>query len=168
MTMSQPPAVFVVGKKKSGKTTVVVALVRELTARGLRVGAIKHAAHDHERDTPGTDSYRHREAGGQPTAFLTAGGGAIFWDDSDTEANFRRALAAMGEVDLVVVEGGKHRAGPKIEAFLTDAHEQPLCAAGDDCVAIVTERLTEHFAPIVAPDQIDRLATLVEQRLLGR
>src|SRR3712207_1371513 len=53
----------IVGWKNSGKTTLVVELVRLLTARGLQVATIKHAHHHFDVDHPGKDSYRHREAG---------------------------------------------------------------------------------------------------------
>ena len=47
----------------TGKTTVLEKLIRELTARGLRVGTVKHDGHDFEIDHPGRDSYRHIQAG---------------------------------------------------------------------------------------------------------
>ena len=53
----------IVGWKNSGKTTLVVELVRLLTERGLKIGTIKHAHHSFDIDQPGKDSYRHREAG---------------------------------------------------------------------------------------------------------
>ena len=53
----------IVGWKNSGKTTLVVELVRVLTARGLRVATIKHAHHEFDIDQPGKDSYLHRAAG---------------------------------------------------------------------------------------------------------
>jgi len=39
--MSITKAVSVVGYKKSGKTRVVTALVKELTSRGYKVGTLK-------------------------------------------------------------------------------------------------------------------------------
>ena len=55
--------VHVIGGKNHGKTTLIMDLIRELTARGLQVGTIKHTHHKHELDIPGKDSYRHRESG---------------------------------------------------------------------------------------------------------
>ena len=57
-----PPSSFV-GKKKSGKTTVLVGVIAELARRGRRVAVFKHDLHGFEIDIPGTDSYRLREAG---------------------------------------------------------------------------------------------------------
>ena len=58
------PAVAVVGRHNSGKTTLIVKLIAELTRRGIDVGSVKHHHRTgFEFDVPGKDSYRHREAG---------------------------------------------------------------------------------------------------------
>jgi hypothetical protein len=58
-----PFVVCVIGKKKSGKTTTTVGLIRELARRGHRVMSAKHG-HGFELDAEGTDSWRHRHEGG--------------------------------------------------------------------------------------------------------
>ena len=55
----------IAGFKNSGKTTLIVALLRILTARGFKVATIKHAHHRFDVDHPGKDSYRHRDAGAE-------------------------------------------------------------------------------------------------------
>src|SRR5690554_7217170 len=62
----------IVGWKNSGKTTLASAVIRELSGRGLAVSSIKHAHHLVDVDQPGTDSYKHREAGAQEV--ILAGG----------------------------------------------------------------------------------------------
>ena len=60
------PAVAVVGRHNSGKTTLVERLIAELVARGLDVGSVKHHSHaGFDIDYPGKDSYRHGRAGGR-------------------------------------------------------------------------------------------------------
>ena len=44
-------------------TTLIVALIPRLRARGFTVSTLKHAHHDVDLDTPGKDTWRHREAG---------------------------------------------------------------------------------------------------------
>jgi molybdopterin-guanine dinucleotide biosynthesis protein B len=56
--------IAVVGTKKSGKTTTIENLIRELTRRGYNVAAIKHVPEpDHTIDTPGKDTWRYAQAG---------------------------------------------------------------------------------------------------------
>jgi len=56
--------IAVVGTKKSGKTTTIENLIRELAKRGYNVAAIKHVPEpDHTIDTPGKDTWRYAQAG---------------------------------------------------------------------------------------------------------
>ncbi|TGV78031.1 molybdopterin-guanine dinucleotide biosynthesis protein B, partial [Mesorhizobium sp. M00.F.Ca.ET.149.01.1.1] len=58
----------ITGWKNSGKTTLTEKLVTELVARGWTVSTVKHAHHDFDIDKPGTDSFRHRQAGATEVA----------------------------------------------------------------------------------------------------
>jgi molybdopterin-guanine dinucleotide biosynthesis protein len=69
-----PPVVSVVGRKNSGKTTLVVALLAELTRRGRRVASIKHGHHAFETDQPGRDSWRHFQEGGAEATLMVGAG----------------------------------------------------------------------------------------------
>jgi Ni2+-binding GTPase involved in maturation of urease and hydrogenase len=42
---THPPVVSIVGRSKSGKTTLIEKLIPLLKARGYRVGTVKHHAH---------------------------------------------------------------------------------------------------------------------------
>jgi molybdopterin-guanine dinucleotide biosynthesis protein B len=97
-------AVSVVGFKDSGKTRVVEALVGELVGRGFRVGTLKHTAESVLLDTPGKDTWRHREAGSVATAILHGKGSAFFVDRA---MSVRDALEMLGDLDFVVTEGFK-------------------------------------------------------------
>ena len=66
------PVVGIVGWKKSGKTTLVVRLIEELTRRGLKVATVKHAHHNFQIDDKETDSARHRRAGAAQVAVVSA------------------------------------------------------------------------------------------------
>ena len=56
-------AVAMVGTKKSGKTTTIENLTRELTQKGYKVACIKHINENFAFDTPGKDTWRYRQAG---------------------------------------------------------------------------------------------------------
>ncbi|MCK4242893.1 MAG: molybdopterin-guanine dinucleotide biosynthesis protein B, partial [Dehalococcoidia bacterium] len=58
-----PPVISIVGKSKSGKTTLIERLVAELKRRGYRVATIKHSPKGFELDQPGKDSWRHAQSG---------------------------------------------------------------------------------------------------------
>lgn len=102
--MTLTKTVSVVGFKDSGKTRVVEALVGELSDRGFSVGTLKHTAESVLLDTPGKDTWRHREAGSVATAILHGRGSALFLDRAMT---VREAVAKLGDLDFVVTEGFK-------------------------------------------------------------
>ena len=55
-----PPIVSVIGKSKSGKTTLIEKFVQELKSRGYRMATIKHIPRGVSFDEPGKDSWRHK------------------------------------------------------------------------------------------------------------
>lgn len=108
------PAVAFIGYQNSGKTTLVEKVIAELTARGLRVGSIKH--HGHHRfdiDVPGKDSWRHAEAGSRHVGLICANRYAEY-ADTDQEFPLDDLLARYTDVDVVIVEGYKTAGLPNV------------------------------------------------------
>jgi molybdopterin-guanine dinucleotide biosynthesis protein MobB len=171
-----PPLVSIVGKKKSGKTTLVEALVAELVRRGLRVGTIKHG-HHFDLDTPGTDSWRHRAAGSARTVLAGPDGFAVVggWPEGRPAGPLELAVRHLGDVDVVVVEGFKAEPVPKIEIFRRAAHPDPVFPPGsegaDRVIAVVTDdpsygaSLDCPWLHAEAPDLAARLVDLIRARL---
>ena len=122
------PIVCIVGKKKSGKTTTLTGLSAELVSRGYRVMTVKHGHHfrlDHE----GTDSWRHVHEGradrvvlAGPDGFAVTGG----WGAEGEPSLEELALRHLGGADLVLAEGYKASAAPRIEVYRRAAHAEPL------------------------------------------
>ncbi|HEU4561296.1 MAG TPA: molybdopterin-guanine dinucleotide biosynthesis protein B [Longimicrobium sp.] len=176
-----PPAVCIVGKKNSGKTTLTVALAAELKRRGRRVATIKHGHHAFETDQPGRDSWRHFNEG-HAEATIMAGTGKIALvlridGEPDPERLVAEFYAGRG-YELVLIEGWKHGALPKIEVFRRAVHDRPVYDAEDAdaaarFVAIVTDdpdlrAACEVIALADDGSHVQRVADLVESRFLGR
>lgn len=104
------------GYKNSGKTTLTVKLVKRLTALGYRVATIKHDGHDFEPDVPGTDSYRHREAGAYGCAVFSGNRWMVTKEQPGDDAqkiDEYTLLQMFPEADIVLLEGFKHSDWPK-------------------------------------------------------
>lgn len=111
------PAIAVVGRHNSGKTTLVEALIAELTARGLDVASVKHHSHvGFDIDKPGKDSYRHRAAGATETV-IAAPGQVARVKSIDGELECREIVGSMPGHDVVVVEGYRKSGLPTIEVM---------------------------------------------------
>jgi molybdopterin-guanine dinucleotide biosynthesis protein MobB len=175
-----PPAVCIVGKKNSGKTTLTVALAAELRRRGRRIATLKHGHHAFETDQPGRDSWRHFNEG-QAEATIMAGTGKIAMvmridGDPEPERLIRELYAGRG-YGLVLIEGWKHGTLPKIEVFRRAVHDRPVHDAGDAdaaarFLAIVTDDAGFRAAcPVIPLDQegghVARVADLLEATFLA-
>ena len=137
-----PPLFGVVGWKNSGKTTLMVGLVGELTKRGLAVSVIKHAHAKFEIDHEGRDSFRMREAGACQVALSSPKRFALMRELGDApEMSFADILAYAGKCDLVLVEGYKRENFPKIEIRREGAaSREPLLGSFPQIVAIASDR----------------------------
>ena len=101
------PAVAFIGYQNSGKTTLVEKVIAELTARGLRVGSLKHHGHaGFDIDVPGKDSWRHARAGSKHVGLICADRYAEY-ADTETELPVHELLGRYTDVDVVIVEGYK-------------------------------------------------------------
>ncbi len=101
------PAVAFIGYQNSGKTTLVEKVIAELTARGMRVGSIKHHGHQgFDIDVPGKDSWRHAQAGSCHVGLICANRFAEY-GDTENEMPLDILLDRFTDVDMVVVEGYK-------------------------------------------------------------
>lgn len=111
----------VIGWKNAGKTSLMERLVAEITRRGFSVSTIKHVHHDVDLDQAGKDSFRHREAGAHEVVLASAKRFALMREHRGPEPDLTDVLARLAPVDLVLVEGYKRDAHPKIEVFRTAA-----------------------------------------------
>ncbi|GAB4377803.1 MAG: hypothetical protein Kow0042_26050 [Calditrichia bacterium] len=133
-----PRVLNIVGKKKSGKTTLIEFLIRELTARGFRVGSLKHSSHPHPLDKAGSDSDRFRLAGANPVVFATPEGMAVFLSVDNREEQNRYLQVIFRECDLIFVESLHTLDAPKI-ALLSG---EELSMEWENIIAVVNPQGT--------------------------
>lgn len=127
----------VVGWKNAGKTGLMERLVTEITGRGFSVSTVKHAHHSFDVDHPGKDSFRHREAGASQVLLASRNRIALMHELRGTpEPTLDALLVQLAPVDLVLVEGYKRDAHPKIEAHRATTGN-PLIAPDDPTIRAV-------------------------------
>ncbi|HEY6025770.1 MAG TPA: molybdopterin-guanine dinucleotide biosynthesis protein B [Pseudolabrys sp.] len=151
------------GWSGSGKTTLITKLIPCLIARGLRVSTLKHAHHGFDLDQPGKDSFMHRVAGATEVIVSSARRFAILHELRDEpEWNLGALVAKMSAVDLVMVEGFKRDAFPKIEIHRAE-NGKPLIHPDDPhIVAIASDTPLPHVTvPVVDLDDINAISDLV-------
>lgn len=134
--------IHIIGRKNSGKTTLIVELVEELTARGYVVGTIKHTHHRHDFDVPGKDSHRHRTAGASVVGLMGPGMSAVFLPTRTTNTSDRdydALLPMFAACDLLLVEGDAQTTEPKIEVWRAATGTEPMAADDPTILAVVTD-----------------------------
>ena len=134
--------IHIVGRKNSGKTTLIVELVAHLTQLGYRIGTIKHTHHRHELDTPGKDSYRHGQAGAAVVGILAPEMNAVFWPTGSTDSKADRyALMTrfFEQCDFLLIEGDSQTDDPKVEVWRAETQTEPLASEDSSILAIVSD-----------------------------
>lgn len=166
---SPPKTLLIVGTKKSGKTTLIEKLLPELSARGYRVGTVKHhhSSSPLDVDRPGKDSWRHRRSGARAVALVSPSEIAIF-QNTDGPAPLDQVIAALKNLDLVLVEGFRSTATkPRIEIGKISTPPS-LTDAAEHLLATVSSPKIDRGVPYFDPAEIRRLADLIEERVLGK
>ncbi|MFT4149332.1 MAG: molybdopterin-guanine dinucleotide biosynthesis protein B [Paracoccaceae bacterium] len=129
----------IVGWKNAGKTTLMERLVAEITGRGFSVSTVKHVHHDVDLDQPGKDTFRHRQAGAREVILASAQRFALMREHRGPEPDLASVLARLAPVDLVLVEGYKRDAHPKVEVFRAGEGRSPIQPSDPTVRAVATD-----------------------------
>ena len=151
------------GWSGSGKTTLIKKLIPRLIARGMKVSTLKHAHHGFDLDQPGKDSFFHRTAGATEVIISSAKRFAILHElREEAEWDLPELVAKMSPVELVLVEGYKRDAFPKLEVHRA-ANGKPLIHPDDPHVVAVAAdiALPDAKVPVVDLDDVEAIADLL-------
>lgn len=145
--------VAVSGAKKTGKSTLCRALMERVRAAGLAVGYIKRTSE--EIESCGANDTGRARAMGVPT-LLWGPNGVVYEDASDAGADPRAlAEAFFPSADVVVLEGGKEIAMPKIWALAEGEETSPHRGA------FAFYSMHGAREGVHGPDDVDALAQMV-------
>jgi molybdopterin-guanine dinucleotide biosynthesis protein B len=157
------------GWSGSGKTTLITKLIPQLIARGIRVSTLKHAHHGFDLDQPGKDSFFHRVAGATEVIISSAKRWAILHElREEPEWDLHGLVAKMSPVDLVLVEGFKRDAFPKLEIHRA-ANGKPLIHPEDPHIIAVASdiALPQAKVPVIDLNDIEAIADLLLTRAVA-
>jgi len=157
------PMVAFSGPSGAGKTTILVALVKDLRARGLRVAAIKHSGHPHGFDVPGKDSDLLLRAGAASVAVQGPTQLAVF--GAPRPGGARAVARLLPPVDLVLVEGWKGERLPRVEVHRRAVSREFACARSRGFIAVVSDEPPPRALPTFAPGEVGALADFLCRRL---
>jgi molybdopterin-guanine dinucleotide biosynthesis protein B len=158
----------VIGISKSGKTTTIENIIKELRKRNYTVGSVKEIHFQKfKMDVEGTNTYRHREAGAQ---LVTARG------YYETDVLFQDRLS-INEIlnfynhDFVILEGVRDTCAPKI---VTAHDEEGILDRLDQTTFAISGRISNHITeygdlPVInSLTSIEKLVDLIEEKVFDR
>jgi len=152
----------IAGWSGAGKTTLIVKLIPLLRARRLTVSTLKHAHHGFDVDTPGKDSYLHREAGASEVLVASANRWALMCElRGAKEPTLSELLRHMSPVDLVLVEGYKLDAHSKIEVHRA-LNAKPLLYPNDKTIAALASDAAEAAPPHLPHAHLDDVEAIAD------
>lgn len=151
------------GWSGAGKTILLTRLIPELVRRGVSVSTVKHAHHAFDLDTPGKDSYEHRQAGASEVLISSERRWALMHElRGEPEARLPDLLRRLSPVELVIVEGFKREPHLKIEVHRVANGKPPLHPGDPTIVAIACDSaFPEAGRPVVDLDDIAAIAEIV-------
>ena len=158
------------GWSGSGKTTLLTKVIPRLVARGVTVSTVKHAHEDFDIDRPGKDSYRHREAGATEVLVSSRVRYAVMHElKGAPELTLRQILDKLSPADLVVIEGYKRDAHPKLEVYRAANGKTLLYPDDPSIVAVASDvALPTATIPTVGLDDADAVADIVLKHAIAR
>jgi len=163
-----PSVLALIGKPNCGKTTLLEKLIPALVRKGVRVGTIKHHHGAIQMDTPGKDTWRHKQAGAQ-AVLLSSPTGIGFIQDTVADTPVEDLVSHYFQnVDLVIAEGYKWSALPKIEVFRSTVYDEPMQEPGETLIAMVCDARIRPDLPWFMPDDIDALVAFILEKILNR
>jgi molybdopterin molybdotransferase len=148
----------------TGKTTLLEALLPKLTQAGLRIGMLKHAHHNFDVDKEGKDSYRLRKAGASQMLISSRNRFALMTETPESESEFDYLLSRFDtdKLDVILVEGCKNIAFPKIELHRDEVGKPWLYPNDDNIIAIAADSdVTDTSLPTMSINDLDAIAQFV-------
>jgi len=147
------------GWSGSGKTTLLTKAIPRLRARGLTVSTLKHAHHTFEVDQPGKDSFAHRAAGATEVLVGAASRWALVHElRGEEEPDLTALLRRLSPVDLVLIEGYKQAAHPKLEVHRAAVGKTLLHPNDPHIVAIAADSpLPQATVPVIPLDDVEAI-----------
>jgi molybdopterin-guanine dinucleotide biosynthesis protein MobB len=160
------PIISIVGRSKSGKTTLIERLIPEFMKRGYRVATIKHHNKAFQIDHEGKDSWRHKQAGAQTVVISSPQKVALIEDVSQDLSLDDLATRFIQGADIIIAEGFKRDKHPKIEVFRKDILPEPLAPQLKNVIAVVSDCPLSLDIPCMDLNNIKGIATVIEERII--
>ncbi len=150
------------GYSGSGKTTLIEQLIPHFVMEGLTVSLVKHAHAGFDIDRPGKDSHRLREAGCTEVMLVSNNRWVLMHElRGRPEPTLDEQITAMGDCDLLLVEGYKASPIPKLEIHRPSYGRPLMYPDNPHVVAVATDEPMELHLPRLDLNDVESIAGFI-------
>jgi molybdopterin-guanine dinucleotide biosynthesis protein B len=150
-----------VGFSSSGKTTLITKVILILKQRGYQVAVIKHDAHGHYKEAPGTDSSKFMEQ--DADKIITVSPASIHIYEKRDAPNLEEIITSITSMDYILIEGFKKEKHPQIAVFRDEAQRAILELLEAAPIAIATDRKDEDsLLPVLDLNDPEGVADFIQ------
>ena len=167
-----PKVVSFIAKSGTGKTTLIVKIIKILSERGYKVSSIKHTDHDFEADISGKDSWRHKNAGAFSTMLISNGKAAFF---SDIDSSLGIEIGGIipkyfNGSDIVIIEGFKDLNVKKIELLRKEINPdlKPRFKNDRNLILVCADEFIKDLkVPQININDFEKIADFIENNIIN-
>lgn len=164
------PLLAIAAWSGTGKTTLLKRLIPLLHEQGIRPGLIKHTHHDMDVDKPGKDSYELRKAGATQTIVASKKRWALMTEtpeENELDLHWLASRMDASSLDLVLVEGFKHEAVPKMLLYREGlAHRSEALEIDEHVIAVASDIAIHGLKiPVIDINAPEKIAAFIAQWL---
>ncbi|MFO8077491.1 MAG: molybdopterin-guanine dinucleotide biosynthesis protein B [Thermoplasmatota archaeon] len=103
--MKSPVYIGFYGFSNTGKTTLIIRIIKQLTMKGFKLASIKQTSHSYTIDSSETDTWKHAQAGATLICFDTAVETSFMIKQHLSFEKIQRIICCIDQFDVVLVEG---------------------------------------------------------------
>ncbi len=146
----------IAGWSNSGKTTLIIKLIKELKKKGLKVMALKNASEKYYLEPEGKDSLNFLQAGAD-SVFLSSKKELMKMElIADKNRLFEKLEIEFEKYDVILLEGLMKEGSPIIEVFNFENNNK-LKVSKKELYAIVSDNYSTKDIQCFKRDEIDKI-----------
>lgn len=166
-----PKIISFIAKSGTGKTTLIEKLINILSGKGYKISSIKHTDHEINVDTPGKDSWRHKNAGAFSSMLLSEKK-LTFFSDIEAPPDIKNIISKFFTgSDIVIIEGFKGLDIPRVELLRKEVSpEMEIKYLNDPNLFLVCadETIKDLKIPQININDSKKIAGFIEEEIIAK
>ena len=152
--MKHPAVIGFYGESNTGKTTLIVNIIKQLTSENFQVATVKITDKHIDIDTKGKDTWRHSQAGSQLVVLPSPMETDFLLKKNITMDEILQHVNELGEIDIVLVEGAHEESIPKVRLGNLPERKNTILTYKDDFKGLINTIKNEIHMKTTAAEEI--------------